>query len=365
MARPGDISKIVAPSGEIEIFEFSCTVILRNEGEDIPLDTFPFGKGNALAHYLKLMPYRVEVVGALANPPEHWGARYIYGGHERPVKLAEALREMATRRQTVQYVTPSFPGFVMEDLILEDVAITAQNKDFNVYDVRIQMKNVLFYNSLADLLNVMGQAFAKAYGILRPVAKFAGGVAGSLAGAFLGASIVGPLLSPFVGPAAGDALGALSGAIVGAMAGVFAGEVAAVVISGGAALGAVVLHLLGLLPAQRGSLPWQKFTTPILDRGDYEFEIYPHMHGYPMISVRKDGYSIIENRPIRMGENVLAEVQYDELAKGLYLVAVPLVEGVWDVTNDNFGKETGLYIATVEPLAESAQVPAGAVRLEV
>jgi hypothetical protein len=179
-----------------------------------------------------------------------------------PVKLAEALREMATRRQTVQYVTPSFPGFVMEDLILEDVAITAQNKDFNVYDVRIQMKNVLFYNSLADLLNVMGQAFAKAYGILRPVAKFAGGVAGSLAGAFLGASIVGPLLSPFVGPAAGDALGALSGAIVGAMAGVFAGEVAAVVISGGAALGAVVLHLLGLLPAQRGSLPWQKFTTP-------------------------------------------------------------------------------------------------------
>jgi hypothetical protein len=231
MARPGDISKIVAPSGEIEIFEFSCTVILRNEGEDIPLDTFPFGKGNALAHYLKLMPYRVEVVGALANPPEHWGARYIYGGHERPVKLAEALREMATRRQTVQYVTPSFPGFVMEDLILEDVAITAQNKDFNVYDVRIQMKNVLFYNSLADLLNVMGQAFAKAYGILRPVAKFAGGVAGSLAGRVLrGIHWLRPLLSPFVGPAAGDALGAaIWGNCWGNGRGTLAGEVAAVV----------------------------------------------------------------------------------------------------------------------------------------
>jgi hypothetical protein len=353
MARPGDISKIVAPSGEIEIFEFSCTVILRNEGEDIPLDTFPFGKGNALAHYLKIMPYRVEVVGALANPPEHWGARYIYGGHERPVKLVEALREMATRRQTVQYVTPSFPGFIMEDLILEDVAITAQNKDFNVYDVRIQMKNVLFYNSLEDLLNVIGQKFAKAYGVIRPVATFAGGVAGSLLGAVVGTAIAGPL-------------GTVAGARrAGEMVGVFAGEVAAVVISGGVALGAGVLHLLGFLPVQRGSLPWQKFTTPILNRGDYEFEIYPHRHGYPMISVRKDGYSIIENRPIRMGENVLAEVQHDELAKGLYLVAVPLVDGVWDVTNDNFGKETGLYIATFEPLTESPQVPDGAVRLEV
>jgi hypothetical protein len=221
MARPGDISKIVAPSGEIEIFEFSCTVILRNEGEDIPLDTFPFGKGNALAHYLKLMPYRVEVVGALANPPEHWGARYIYGGHERPVKLAEALREMATRRQTVQYVTPSFPGFVMEDLILEDVAITAQNKDFNVYDVRIQMKNVLFYNSLADLLNVMGQAFAKAYGILHPVAmhpgtRFASGVLGAL----LGAAMAGTTASPLE-----KAASAIAGAIVGTLAGEFAAVV--------------------------------------------------------------------------------------------------------------------------------------------
>jgi hypothetical protein len=240
----------------------------------------------------------------------------------------------------------------MDDLILEDVAITAQNKDFNVYDVRIQMKNVLFYNSLADLLNVMGQAFAKAYGVMRPVAKFVGGVAGALLGAAVGTAIAGPL-------------GIVAGAIAGAMVGVFAGEVAAAVISGGVALGAGILHLLGFLPAQRGSLPWQKFTTPILNRGDYEFEIYPHRHGYPMLSVRKDGYSILENRPIRMGENVLAEVQHDELAKGLYLVAVPLVDDVWDVTNDNFGKETGLYIATFEPLTESAQVPDGAVKLEV
>jgi hypothetical protein len=329
MALPDDKAHLFDGGLDVEIFEYSCTLILQNESEDIPLDTFLRGKANALAHYIKLMPYRLEITGALANPPSHWGASVLYGGYERPIDLVEKLRQMAGKRTTYTYLTPTYRGMVFRDLIIEDVAITGNNQAHNIYEVRLQLKNVMFYDSLQEFfgtLETFAQNVADNFGLLAPTL---------IAGGAIGGALLGAIVFPGLGPIAGAAIGTFVG---GAAAGALA-------IAGG------VLQYFGMIPTVRGSLPWQKFTTPIGPRGEYEFEIFPHRKGYPVISVRKGSHSIVEGAPIRMGEDVLGAVQHDEYARGLHLIPLPTTEGVFDVTNDNFGRETQLFIFTFDKVS--------------
>lgn len=338
---------------ELELFEESCTVIMANESEDVPLDTFLKGKRKALEHFIKLMPYRVEIVGKLATLPEEWNSQHIFGGpNPRPLDKFETLRQMANARDTFIYVSPSYdaPNYYFENMLIEEAVCTANNREHNVYDVRIQMKNVVFFDSWEEFwkgASNIPQTFGNVLATTGPWLTAGGAVIGGVIGAVVGGQ-----------------LGAAVGAVLGGAAGLAAAvTVSAVVALGAFAIKTVVsgvqlfLQWIGALPAQRGSLPWQKFTTPLGWRGNYEFEIYPHLKGFPVITVRKGDYTIVENKPIRLGENVLAEVQYDDYAKGLYLVAAPVVEGISEVTNDNFGDTTQLFVFSVDEGNPPSDIP--------
>lgn len=347
MALPRGRSLLIQEGNEnnaLEIFETSCTVIMRNEGEDIPLDTFWGGKGAALAHYLKLLPYRVEVTGYLATPPKE--GNILYGMGERPVLQVEHLRQMSLERTTYTYITPSYEGMVLNDLIIEEAVVTAASSAHNVYDVRLQMKNVFFYNSVLDAFQTAATAFGKIFATMAGVTVPLGAAAGMIIGATVGNALGGP-----AGALAGAAVGLVGGALAGALV---AGTVALVV---GAAAG--VLNLLGIMPTMRGSLPWQKYTTPLGNYGEYEFEIYGHKDGYPVITVSKAGEILVQEAPVRMGQNILAPAQWHPAARGLYIMPIPLVEGVESVTNENFGVTTGLLAFSFQWLPHIEDIPEG------
>lgn len=332
----------------LEIFETSCTVILRNEGEDIPLDTFAmaitgqgvkFGKAAALAHYLKLLPYRIEVTGYLAEPPSPPERAFLYGGPgPRPSGMVEQLRKMANERTTYIYVTPSYNKIPFDDLIIEEAVITAQNQAHNIYEVRLQLKSVLFYNSLMDAVTTAANVFGKLAPLLVP--------AGAIAGAALGAALAATgIVSAPIGTAA--LIGGLGGAALG------------FTVSSVAAVGAGVLNFFGILPTIKGSLPWQKYTVPLGDIGDYDIELYGKFDGFPLITVSKNGEVLVKERPVIIGQNILGEVQHHPYAKDIYFVPVPLVEGVTEVTNENLGKQTGILAFSCKKLRSPEEIPAG------
>jgi hypothetical protein len=114
--------------------------------------------------------------------------------------------------------------------------------------------------------------------------------------------------------------------------------------------------LIGFLNGQKGSLPWQTFSTPILDH-TYDFELRWAPQGYGVFSMSDEDGPIVTERPIRYGVDLLADVQWDPRVKGLHIIPVADQEGVITITEENILDDVMLAVVADTSHPQLASIP--------